>query len=111
MSLLNEDAKNVQFQKKENNEIHKNDELFIKSGRNDRNFKNKIEQLKPKENNIIPIIKNKNNNMSKSKKINNRVNSSEIIKYNNIKEMIKNISVYNINPRNQELLKDKDKNY
>ena len=111
MSLLNEDAKNVQFQKKENNEIHKNDELFIKSGRNDRNFKNKIEQLKPKENSKIPIIKNKNNNMSKSKKINNRVNSSEIIKYNNIKEMIKNISVYNINPRNQELLKEKDKNY
>ena len=109
ISLLYDYEENNQFPKIESDEVHKNDELFLKAGKNDKNFKNKMTQLKPKEINIVPIIKNKNINKQKTKKIKNRLNSSAIIRHNNIKEMNRNISVYNIHANKQELFQEKDK--
>ena len=105
--LYDDDSKNNQFRKIESNEIHKNDVLFLKDGKNEKNFKNKMDKLKPKENTNISIIKNKHMNKPKAKKIKDRLNSSEIIKHNNINEVKKNILIYNIHANNQELLKDK----
>ena len=109
ISLLYDYEEHNQFPKIESDEVHKNDELFLKAGKNDKNFKNKMDQLKPKEINIIPIIKNKNINKQKTKKIKNRLNSSAIIRHNNIKESNKNISAHNIHGNKQEMFQEKDK--
>ena len=109
ISFLYDDIKKKQFPKIENNEVHKNEELFLKTGKIDKSIKNKMNQLKQNENNIIPILKNTNINKPKTKKIKNRVNSSEIIQHNNIKEENKDISIYKIKENNQELMLDKNK--
>ena len=108
ISFLYDDMKNTKFPKVESYESHKNEELSLKTGKIDKLFKNKTDKLKPKENNIIPIIRNANINKQKTKKIKNRVISSKIIRHDNIKEENKDISVY-IKMNYQESLPEKNK--
>ena len=100
ISFLYDDMKNTKFPKVESYESHKNEELSLKTGKIDKLFKNKTDKLKPKENNIIPIIRNANINKQKTKKIKNRVISSKIIRHD--------ISVY-IKMNYQESLPEKNK--
>ena len=108
ISFLYDDMKNTKFPKVESYESHKNEELSLKTGKIDKLFKNKTDKLKPKENNIIPILRNANINKQKTKKIKNRVISSKIIRHDNIKEENKDISVY-IKMNYQESLPEKNK--